>query len=70
MHKSLYFPNGYASYISKLVNLEDDRSYGMKSHNCHMFMQTLIPLAYQDLLRKRIWNALAEINHFFRDGEA
>jgi hypothetical protein len=35
-----------------------------------MFMQTLIPLAYQDLLRKRIWNALAEINHFFRDGEA
>jgi hypothetical protein len=30
-------------------------------------MQTLIPLAYRDLLPKGIWDALTEINHFFRD---
>jgi hypothetical protein len=29
-------------------------------------MQTLIPLAFRDLLPKRIWDALMEINHFFR----
>jgi hypothetical protein len=39
----------------------------MKSHDCHMFMQTLIPLAYRDLLPKGIWDALMEISHFFRD---
>jgi len=31
------------------------------------FMQTLIPLAFRDLLPKRIWDALMEISHFFRD---
>jgi hypothetical protein len=39
----------------------------MKSHDCHVFMQTLIPLAYRDLLLKGIWDALTKINHFFRD---
>ena len=57
----------HASNIPRLVNLEDCKLYGMKSHNCHMFMQTLIPLAYRDILPKRIWDALTEISHFFRD---
>ena len=57
----------HASNIPRLVNLEDCKLYGMKSHNCHMFMQTLIPLAYRDILPKRIWDALIEISHFFRD---
>jgi hypothetical protein len=39
----------------------------MKSHDYHVFMQTLIPLAFRDLLPKGIWDALTEINHFFRD---
>jgi hypothetical protein len=30
-------------------------------------MQTLIPLAFRDLLPKGIWDALAEISNFFRD---
>jgi hypothetical protein len=52
--RSLCFPDEYASNISKLMNLKDGRLYGMKIHDCHMYMQTLIPLAYQDLLSKRI----------------
>ena len=52
--KSLCFPNGHASNISRLVNLEECRLYEMKSHDCHVFMQTLIPLAYHDLLSKEI----------------
>jgi hypothetical protein len=46
--------------------MEECRLYGMKSHDCHMFI-TLIPLAYCDLLPKGIWDALTEISHFFRD---
>jgi hypothetical protein len=65
--KSLYFPDGHASNISRLVNTEECRLYGMKSHDCHVFMQTLIPLAFRDLLPKGIWDALTEISHFFRD---
>jgi len=65
--KSLRFPDGYASNISRLVNVEDCRLYGMKSHDCHVFMQTLILLAFHDLLPKGIWDALTKISHFFRD---
>jgi hypothetical protein len=32
-----------------------------------MFMQTLIPLAFRDLLSKGIWDALTKISHFLRD---
>jgi hypothetical protein len=52
--KSLCFYDGHALNISRLVNLEDCRLYGMQSHDCHIFMQTLIPLAYRDLLPKMI----------------
>ena len=47
--------------------MEECRLYGMKSHDRHVFMQTLIPLAYNDLLPKRIWDELMEISHIFRD---
>jgi len=39
----------------------------MKSHDCHVFMQTLILLAFRDLVPKGIWDALTKISHFFRD---
>jgi hypothetical protein len=65
--KSLRFPDGHASNISRLVKIEECKLYKMKSHDCHVFMQTLIPLAFYDLLPKGIWDALTEISHFFRD---
>jgi hypothetical protein len=52
--KSLRFSNRYSLNISRLVNLEDDRLYGIKIHKYHMFMQKLIPIAYRDLMLKRI----------------
>jgi len=52
--KSLYFLDGHASNISRLVNIEECRLYGMKSHDCHVFMQTLILLVFRDLLLKGI----------------
>ena len=52
--KSLFFLNVHASNISRFVNLEECRLYGMKSHDCHVFMQTLIPLTYCDFLSKEI----------------
>jgi hypothetical protein len=51
---SLRFPDGHASNISRLVNTEECKLYGMKSHDCYVFMQTLIPLAFRDLLPKGI----------------
>jgi len=54
VYKWLRFSDGHASNISRLVNMEECRLYGMKSHGCHVFMQTLIPLAFRDLWPKGI----------------
>jgi hypothetical protein len=65
--KSLCFSHGRALNIPRIVNLVDYILYGMKSYDCHVFMQTLIPLAYQDLFPNGICDALMKISHFFRD---
>jgi len=44
--KSLRFPDGQASNISRLVNIEDCRLYGMKSHDCHVFYANTHPISF------------------------
>jgi len=41
--------------------------HNMKSHDCHVFMQRLLPLAFRDLLPTNVWNVLTELSQFFRD---
>jgi len=48
---SLCFLDGHTLNILRLVNLEECRLYGMNSHDCLVFMQTLISLTYRDLLQ-------------------
>ncbi|KAJ8618010.1 hypothetical protein MRB53_014196 [Persea americana] len=40
---------------------------GMKSHDCHVFMERLMPIAFRDLLDKPIWDPLTDLSRFFRD---
>lgn len=63
----LKFPDGYASDLSRCVDLNSLRLHGMKSHDCHVFMERLLPVALKDLVPIRVWNAITEISQFFRD---
>ncbi|KAL0361377.1 UNVERIFIED_CONTAM: hypothetical protein Sradi_3822200 [Sesamum radiatum] len=65
--KDLRLPDGYASNLGRSVNLDDFSMYGMKSHDCHVFMEKLLPIAFRDLLPESVWNALTELSLFFRD---
>ena len=49
------------------MNLDDCKLNGMKSHDCHVFMQRMLPIAFREVLPKSIWDALTELSHFFRD---
>ncbi|GLT85670.1 hypothetical protein SLE2022_038530 [Rubroshorea leprosula] len=64
--KQLRFPDGFVSNISRCVNLNESRLFGMKSHDCHIFMQRLIPVAFRGLLPSAIWGPLTDISNFFR----
>ena len=62
----LKFPDGYASQLKRCVDMRAGKLHGMKSHDCHIFMQRLIPIAFKELLPKQVWEALSELSHYFR----
>ena len=48
--KKLKFPDGCVSNLGRCVDLSGNKLYGMKSRDCHIFMQRLIPTAFLELL--------------------
>ena len=38
----------------------------MKTHDCHVFLERLLPLLVFDILPKHVSNALIELSNFFR----
>ena len=65
--KDLSFPYGYASNISRCVKEAQCKVSGMKSHDCHVFMQRLFPIAFRPYLPKLLWESLTELLVFFQD---
>jgi len=65
--QNLKFPDGYASDLSRCVDLKELKLRGLKSHDCHVFMERLLPVALKNLLPTTVWNAVTEISQFFRD---
>jgi hypothetical protein len=39
---------------------------GMKSHDCRVFMQSLMPIAFRSLV-DIVWKPLTELSQFFKD---
>jgi len=39
-------PDEYASNIARCANLEKGNVHGMKSHDCHVFMECVLLIAF------------------------
>ncbi|XP_048634050.1 uncharacterized protein LOC125608146 [Brassica napus] len=61
------FPDGYASDLANCVDLENNKFSGMKSHDCHVFMERLLPFIFSELLDQNVHLALSAVGVFFRD---
>jgi hypothetical protein len=48
--KSIKVPSGYSSNISKKVSMNDLKLIGMKSHDCHVLLTHLLPVAIRGIL--------------------
>jgi len=60
------FPDGFASNIGRCVRSDDGNLMGMKTHDCHVLMQRLIPILFIEFLPKPVNEAITEVSHFFR----
>ncbi|WVZ21047.1 hypothetical protein V8G54_008369 [Vigna mungo] len=52
MDIALYYlrmPDGYSSNLSRCVDVNRGKLIGMKSHDCHVFMECLLPIAFSSL---------------------
>ncbi|KAL5579094.1 hypothetical protein UlMin_011536 [Ulmus minor] len=64
--RSVKFPDGFASNLSKNVAQNDSRLLGLKSHDCHVIMQRLLPVGCRSLVNKNIWSTIVELCTFFK----
>ncbi|KAL0423494.1 UNVERIFIED_CONTAM: hypothetical protein Sradi_0884200 [Sesamum radiatum] len=66
----LKFPDGYAFNLARCIDMTELQMHGMKSHDCHVFMQNLIPIAFREMLPEHVWRALTEVSIFNYPGRA
>lgn len=59
-------PDVYVSNLSRRVNLEKLKLYSLKSHDCHVFMQRLLPIVFRELLPLNVWQSLMELSLGFK----
>jgi hypothetical protein len=64
--KNVRVPDGYASNVSRCVKLKERTIVGLKSHDNHILMQYLLPIALRGSLPNRVVKPLIELSAFFR----
>jgi len=58
-------PQGYSLNVSKLVSMQELKLVGLKSHDCHVLIQQLLPVAIRDILPKNVRFSITRLCSFF-----
>src|SRR6266498_4538852 len=56
---------GYSSNIKNLVSMKDLKLVGMKSHDCHVMMTQMLPIAIKCIKPYYVKLAVTRLCHFF-----
>ena len=51
---SMMFTTGFSSNIKGIINMPEKKFQNLKSHNCHVIMMLLLPVALWGLLPKNV----------------
>ena len=64
--KSVKFPDGFAANISNNVNIKDGKIIGLKTHDCHVLFQRLLPIGIRPYVTKEVSTTISELAMFFQ----
>ncbi|XP_027941160.1 uncharacterized protein LOC114194957 [Vigna unguiculata] len=64
--KNMTVPDGYSSNISRCIDVKQRKLGGLKSHDSHVLMEQLLPLAMRNTLPKEVCSILVDLCMFFR----
>jgi hypothetical protein len=48
--RELHLPDGYSTNLSRCVDMRELKMAGMKSHDCHVLIERILPIALKELL--------------------
>ena len=57
--------SGYCGKISRYLDTKKKRFSGMKSHDCHVMMTQLLPVALRGIMDTHVRETLTDLCHFF-----
>ena len=64
--KSIQFPDGYVGNISKNVHIKEQKIMRLKSHDCHILLQRLLPICIRSYVQKKVSIVITELSMFFQ----
>ena len=65
--KHLRVPDGYASNISRCVNLKKRKLFNLKSHDCYILMQDFLPIALRATKGNDLVEVIRALSSFFKE---
>jgi hypothetical protein len=57
--------SGYCGKISRFLDMKNKRFSGMKSHDCHVMMTQILPVALRGIMDKHVSDTLTGLCNFF-----
>ena len=64
--RSIRFPYGYASILTRCISADGSKVQGLKTLDCHIMLQRILPVGLRGLVHKDIYEAVAELGKKFR----
>ena len=58
-------PSGYSANIKRLVSMKDLKLIDMKSHDCHVMMTQILPIAIRNILPLNVQETIMNLCFFF-----
>lgn len=64
--KQMKLPDEFSSNISHSIQVEQRKIIGLKSYDCHILMEELLPVAIRGCLPKEVTSVLVDLCHLFK----
>ncbi|KAH0669665.1 hypothetical protein KY285_023833 [Solanum tuberosum] len=64
---NLKVPNAFSSNISRCVNVLEKKIHGLKSHDHHVLLQDILPVAIRGLLPKEVCEQIIALGKIFKN---
>ena len=61
------FLDGFASNPQRRVRADGNKVQGLKTHDCHVLLERVLPVILRGLGRPDLYRAVAELGQFFKE---